>query len=38
MTNFARADFGTVIMLKTPKPTGGFYNERGVDAFIRKFD
>lgn len=37
VTNFARADSGTAITLMTPEPTGGFYKERGVEAFIRKF-
>ena len=37
VTSFARADSGTAITLMTPEPTGGFYKERGVEAFIRKF-
>lgn len=37
VTSFTRADSGTAITLMTPEPTGGFYKERGVEAFIRKF-
>ncbi|MGB7749038.1 MAG: MvaI/BcnI family restriction endonuclease [Verrucomicrobiia bacterium] len=37
VTSFARADSGTAITLMTPEPTGGFYKERGVEAFIRRF-
>lgn len=37
VTSFARADSGSAITLMTPEPTGGFYKERGVEAFIRKF-
>lgn len=37
VTSFARADSGTAITPMTPEPTGGFYKERGVEAFIRKF-
>lgn len=37
VTNFVRADSGTAITLMTPEPTGGFYKERGVEAFIRQF-
>jgi hypothetical protein len=37
VTNFARADSGTAITLMTPEPTSGFYKERGVEAFVRKF-
>ncbi len=37
VTNFVRPDSGTAITLMTPEPTGGFYRERGVEAFIRKF-
>ncbi|HLP77466.1 MAG TPA: MvaI/BcnI family restriction endonuclease [Candidatus Paceibacterota bacterium] len=37
VTSFARPDSGTAITLMTPEPTGGFYKERGVEAFIRKF-
>lgn len=37
VTNFSRADSGTAITLMTPEPTGGFYKEEGVEAFIRKF-
>lgn len=37
VTDFARADSGTAITLMTPEPTGGFYKERGVEAFVRKF-
>jgi len=34
---FTSPDSGTPITLMTPEPTGGFYKERGVEAFIRKF-
>lgn len=37
VANFARPDSGSVITLMTPEPTGGFYKERGVEAFVRKF-
>jgi len=37
VTSFTRANSGKAISLMTPEPTGGFYKERGVDAFIRKF-
>lgn len=37
VSNFVRPDSGTAITLMTPEPTGGFYKERGVEAFIRKF-
>ena len=35
--SFKRPDSGSAITLMTPEPTGGFYKERGVEAFIRKF-
>ena len=37
VTSFARTDAGTAITLMTPEPTGGFYKEQGVEAFIRRF-
>ena len=37
VTNFTRPDSGTAITLMTPEPTGGFYKEQGVEAFVRKF-
>lgn len=37
VANFARPDSGIAITLMTPEPTGGFYKERGVEAFVRKF-
>lgn len=37
VTSFARPDSGSSITLMTPEPTGGFYKEHGVEAFIRKF-
>lgn len=37
VTNFTRLDSGTAITLMTPEPTGGFYKQFGVEAFIRKF-
>ena len=37
VTNFIRPNTGAAITLMTPEPTGGFYQEQGVEAFIRKF-
>lgn len=37
VTSFARANSGAAITLMTPEPTGGFYAEHGVEAFVRKF-
>jgi hypothetical protein len=37
VTSFARPDSSSAITLMTPEPTGGFYKEQGVEAFIRKF-
>ncbi len=37
VSSFARPDSGTAITLMTPEPTGGFYTERGVEAFVRRF-
>ena len=36
VSNFNRMQAGTITLM-TPEPTGGFYKERGVEAFIRKF-
>ncbi len=35
--DFSRPDSGNAITLMTPEPTGGFYKEKGVEAFIRKY-
>lgn len=35
--DFARLPPGKAITLMTPEPTGGFYREQGVEAFIRRF-
>jgi hypothetical protein len=35
--NFSRPDSGAAITLMTPEPTGGFYKEKGVEAFVRTF-
>lgn len=37
VSNFLRPDSGTAITLMTPEPTGGFYKDKGVEAFIRKY-
>jgi hypothetical protein len=37
VTSFVRPDSGSAITLMTPEPTGGFYKERGAEAFVRKF-
>lgn len=34
--NFDRVEMGTITIM-TPEPTGGFYRERGVEAFVRTF-
>jgi hypothetical protein len=36
VTNFDRVEVG-VITLMTPEPTGGFYAEHGLAAFVRRF-
>lgn len=36
VSNFNRMSSGAITLM-TPEPTGGFYKERGVEAFIRKF-
>lgn len=35
--NFRGSSLGAAITLMTPEPTGGFYKEQGVEAFIRRF-
>ncbi len=35
--NFARVPLSTVSTLMTPEPTGGFYRDEGVEAFVRRF-
>ena len=35
--NFERPESGTPITLMTPEPTAGYYKDKGVDRFIRKF-
>jgi hypothetical protein len=37
VSNFAKPASGRPITLMTPEPTGGFYQEQGVEAFLRKF-
>lgn len=37
VSNFEGMHSGLPITLMTPEPTGGFYKEQGVEAFIRKF-
>jgi hypothetical protein len=36
VANFDRVEAGTITLM-TPEPSGGFYRERGPEAFIRKF-
>jgi hypothetical protein len=36
VSNFDRVNAGTITLM-TPEPTGGFYTEEGVEAFVRKF-
>ncbi len=36
VANFDRVESGTITLM-TPEPTGGFYKESGVEAFVRKF-
>lgn len=36
VSNFTRIEVGTITLM-TPEPTGGFYREKGVEAFVRKF-
>jgi len=36
VSNFARIEAGTITLM-TPEPTGGFYKDKGVEAFVRKF-
>ena len=35
--DFTRPDRGSPVTLMTPEPTGGYYREAGVEAFIRRF-
>jgi hypothetical protein len=37
VSNFAHPFSGGAITLMTPEPTGGFYVENGVEAFVRRF-
>jgi hypothetical protein len=37
VSNFGNPFSGGAITLMTPEPTGGFYTERGVEAFIRRY-
>lgn len=37
VTSFARPPPAKAITLMTPEPTGGFYREGGVEAFIRRY-
>ena len=36
VSNFGSVEAGTITLM-TPEPTGGFYRETGVEAFVRKF-
>lgn len=36
VSNFGGVEAGTITLM-TPEPTGGFYKQQGVEAFIRKF-
>jgi len=36
VSNFAKVEVGTITLM-TPEPTGGFYKDEGVEAFVRKF-
>jgi MvaI/BcnI restriction endonuclease family protein len=36
VANFDRLEAGTITLM-TPEPSGGFYKDSGVEAFIRKF-
>jgi hypothetical protein len=36
VSNFDRVEAGTITLM-TPEPTGGYYRENGVEAFVRKF-
>lgn len=36
VANFAQVEAGTITLM-TPEPTGGFYKEKGVEAFVRTF-
>ena len=36
VSNFQSLTAGAITLM-TPEPTGGFYNEQGVEAFVRKF-
>ncbi len=37
VTSFAKPPPAKAITLMTPEPTGGFYRDQGVEAFIRKY-
>jgi hypothetical protein len=37
VTNFERPTSGGPVTLMTPEPSGGFYKECGVEAFLRKY-
>jgi MvaI/BcnI restriction endonuclease family len=37
VANLERPTSGGPITLMTPEPTGGFYKEKGVEAFLRKY-
>ena len=37
VSHFGRPNTGTAITLMTPEPTGGFYHDKGVEAFVRTF-
>jgi len=37
VTDIERPNSGGPVTLMTPEPTGGFYKEKGVEAFLRKY-
>lgn len=37
VSNLERPTSGGPVTLMTPEPTGGFYKEKGVEAFLRKY-
>lgn len=37
VTNITKPTSGGPITLMTPEPTGGFYRDKGVEAFLRKY-
>lgn len=37
VTSLSKPASGGAVTLMTPEPTGGFYKQKGVDAFLRKY-